>query len=395
MLPNTDMTLVILFLVINLGIGLWYGKGVVSMQDYALGGRKFSTAVLAVTIIATWIGGSSFFNGLSETYRGGIFRLLSPLGPIISLLITAYILAPRMQEFLGKLSVAEAMGDLYGVHVRVITAISSIAFSTTIIAMQIKVFSIIFNYFFGINSDYATLVGTVIIITYSAFGGIKSVIFTDVFQFLTFGAFVPTLALLIWSIFGNWNSIVNTLTTNPTFNPKFLLDYHNPVVLSYYSLFFLYLIPFIDPATFQRILIAKTTEQASSSIKASTILYIVFCIFSAIISIVTISIAPNIQANDALMYIIDNFSSPGFKGLIIIGMAAMIMSTADSYINSSSIIFVNDILKPLGISGYSKIVELKFVRAFAIFIGFAAFIITLSKQNMFRIFLLVEVFISP
>ncbi|KJV55866.1 hypothetical protein OCHUTO_0696 [Orientia chuto str. Dubai] len=26
----------------------------------------------------------------------------------------AYVLIPRMQEFFGKLSVAEAMGDLYG-----------------------------------------------------------------------------------------------------------------------------------------------------------------------------------------------------------------------------------------------------------------------------------------
>ncbi|KJV50957.1 sodium/pantothenate symporter domain protein [Orientia tsutsugamushi str. Gilliam] len=52
-----------------------------------------------------------------------------------------------MQEFLGKLSVADVMGDLYGANVRIITAICSIIRASTRIAMQIKFFlqySIIF-----------------------------------------------------------------------------------------------------------------------------------------------------------------------------------------------------------------------------------------------------------
>ncbi|KJV72788.1 solute symporter family protein, partial [Orientia tsutsugamushi str. TA716] len=130
-----------------------------------------------------------------------------------------------MQEFLGKLSVADVMGDLYGTHVRVISAICSIIRAATIIAMQIKVFSTIFNHFLGVDSFYATLISSMVVIIYSAFGGIRAVVFTDVFQSLAFGAFIPTLAILIWGMFGSWESIVNTLTTNPIFDPKILLDY--------------------------------------------------------------------------------------------------------------------------------------------------------------------------
>ncbi len=57
---DIDLLLITLFLVVNISIGLWYGKDITSMQDYALGGRKFSTAALAATIISTWIGGGSF-----------------------------------------------------------------------------------------------------------------------------------------------------------------------------------------------------------------------------------------------------------------------------------------------------------------------------------------------
>ncbi|KJV70713.1 putative membrane protein [Orientia tsutsugamushi str. UT76] len=53
---NIDLILVGLFLVANLAIGLWYGKEVKSVRDYALGGRNFSTSALTATLIATWIG---------------------------------------------------------------------------------------------------------------------------------------------------------------------------------------------------------------------------------------------------------------------------------------------------------------------------------------------------
>ncbi|KJV73809.1 putative membrane protein [Orientia tsutsugamushi str. UT76] len=57
---NIDIILVGLFLITNLAIGLWYGKEVKSVRDYAISGRNFSTAALTATLIATWIGGSTF-----------------------------------------------------------------------------------------------------------------------------------------------------------------------------------------------------------------------------------------------------------------------------------------------------------------------------------------------
>ncbi|KJW04024.1 solute symporter family protein [Orientia tsutsugamushi str. Sido] len=235
---NIDIILVGLFLISNLAIGLWYGKEVKSVRDYALGGRNFSTASLVSTLIATFIGGSTFSLGLYEIYALGILAVLPIIGQILGLLCYPYILIPRMQEFFGKLSVADVMGDLYGKHIRIIGAACVIIRSATGIAMQIKVFSTIFNHFLGIDSVYATVISSMVVIIYSAFGGIRAVVFTDIFQSLAFGAFIPTLAILIWGMLGSWESIANTLTTNPIFDPKILLDYHNINTLGYYGIFF-------------------------------------------------------------------------------------------------------------------------------------------------------------
>ncbi len=230
-----DLTIVILFLAVNLGIGLWYGTGVYSLRDYALGGRKFSTAALTTTILATCVNASGFSLSIYTTYKVGIVSLIIIIGQFTSLLFVNFILIPRMQEFLGKLSLPEVMGNLYGKHIRTISAISSIIILLVAIAVQIKVFSSIFYHFLEINSLYAILIGIIIVLTYTAFGGIRAVVFTDIFQFLTFGAFT----LFIWNMFGNWKTIITTLSTNPIFDFNQLLDYHNPIVIRYYGLFFI------------------------------------------------------------------------------------------------------------------------------------------------------------
>jgi Na+/proline symporter len=60
-----------------------------------------------------------------------------------------------MGEFLGSTSVAEAMGNLYGKEVRLITAVCGILGTIGGIAVQFKVFGNVFNYFLGIDSTYA------------------------------------------------------------------------------------------------------------------------------------------------------------------------------------------------------------------------------------------------
>ncbi|WP_342638100.1 ATP-binding protein [Orientia tsutsugamushi] len=392
---NIDLILVGLFLIANLAIGLWYGKDVKSTRDYALGGRNFSTASLVSTLIATWIGGSTFSFRVSQIYSVGILALLAIIGQILGLFCYPYILIPRMQEFFGKLSAAEVIGDLYGRHVRVIVAVCSIIVSATTIAMQIKVFSTMFNHFLGIDSVYATIISSMVVIIYSAFGGIKAVVFTDIFQSLAFGAFIPTLAILIWGILGSWESIANTLTTNPIFDPKILLDYHNINTLQYYGVFFYCIMPCFNPALFHRVLIARNTAQAAKAFKIMIPMYLLFCIFAGFIGLTLLSSNQNIEASNLVPYIIDSYAYPGFKGLVVIGISAMIMSTADSFINSASVIFVNDLCKPLGLFQNNAKLESIAVRIFAIFIGVLGLYIAILQKNLIGILLFGASFYTP
>jgi Na+/proline symporter len=253
-----DIVIVITFLVVNLIIGLYASKNINTIKDYAIGSRNFSTATITATIVATWIFGSSVSINLLETYNNGLFFVLPAIADGFSFFIIAYFYAPRMSEFLGKLSVAEAMGSLYGKHVRIITAISGIIPAIGNIAMQFSILAILLNYLFDTSSSYSLVISGLIVITYSSFGGIKAVTFTDMIQFFTFGVIIPMMAFLIWNSLDNTKEIWNVLNSNPLFDYKEVFNIHNSRFLSTLLLFLFFMLPGLDPALFQRIAMAKT-----------------------------------------------------------------------------------------------------------------------------------------
>ena len=265
---NLDIDIIIFigFLAITLAVGLFYGRNVTTVKDYALGGRNFSTATLATTLIATWISGSAFLTDVSETYTGGLFYMVpGMLGDIFSWIIICYFIAPRMGEFLGSISIADALGNLYGNKVRFVAAISGTFNCIGKVAAQFKVSSTILQLFFGLSSFYATLLSSIIIVIYSAFGGIRAVTFTDIIQFATFGSIVPIIALIIWGGFDDPQVVFYTLSENPLFDYTQLFNSNHPAFWGTITLALYFIIPSFNPAIFQRVSMAKNTMQISNS----------------------------------------------------------------------------------------------------------------------------------
>lgn len=123
---NLDTTIFGIFLALNLIIGLLAGRNVKTLRDFSIGRKNFSTATITSTIIATWISGGLLFYALENVYTQGLSFFIVLMGGTIGLLLTGQVLAMRMGEFLNNIFVAEAMRDLYGKAVQIITAISGI-----------------------------------------------------------------------------------------------------------------------------------------------------------------------------------------------------------------------------------------------------------------------------
>jgi Na+/proline symporter/signal transduction histidine kinase len=391
---NIDIIMVVVFLTVTLIVGMVYGRGVRTIEDYALGGRNFSTATLSSTLIATWIGGGFFAISISQTYQDGLFYVVAGTGDIIALLIVSYLFAKRMQEFLGSVSLAEVMGVLYGRYVRVISALACIAIAVGAIALQLKVISSIFNYFFSLESIYALLASSFILIVYSTFGGIRSVTFTDIIQFLTFGAFVPIFALFVWNVLGDHEMIIQNLSATPMFDYRELANYNNPKFLPYLTIFtYSALFTSLDPSLFQRALLAKDPKQIKQSFLIASFVGIFVLFVSCSIGAIIYGYNPGLNPNNLVVYIIDNYSYPGLKGFVLVGILAITMSTADSWINISSVIFANDFCKPLNIKPNMN--RLFLSRYFSVFIGLFSIVLAITADNLLELLLLIGNFFCP
>ena len=379
---NIDNIIFIAFLVATIVLGLFSSRGIKTIKEYAIGNRNFSTATIAATVVATWIGGSFFFTISAEAYKTGLnFIWVVLLGDFSCLLLVALFFIPRMSEFLGKLSIAEVMGDLYGQKVRIVTAAAGFLGTCGIIAMQLRVAGLAFEYSFSIPSIYGILIAGFIVTLYSSLGGIKSVTFTDIIQFITFGTVIPAIGYFLLTNLDSSSWDIDVLLNNPLFDYKKVFDFSQKQPLYHLFLFFCFAIPAFNPAIFQRISMAKNTAQASKSfiISAFACLFLVIAISS--IGVLTLINNPNINPTEIVKHIILNpCFIVGFKGCILSGIMAMVMSTIDSYINCTSVLIVHDFCKPLKIKFITN--QLLFARVVSLLIGVFSVLLSLRSSSL-------------
>lgn len=391
---NIDGIVFIVFLVATIIVGLYSSRGIKTIREYAIGRQDFDTTTIAATILATWISGSTFFNNLSETYNDGLYFMWTRISTSLELIAIGVIFAPRMKEFLGKISIADAMGQIYGKHVQIITAIAGFIGTAGCIAAQFKVSSLLFEYCFGLDGSVGIVISAIIVTVYAALGGIKSVTFTDVIQLITFGAVIPTIAFFILSNMDSLDSVFAMLKSNKKFDYNEVFDFTQSKSIYYFFLFLYWSIPIFNPPIFQRVAMSNSISQVRNAFVIAGIGYFVLSVIIFWIAILVLSTNPNLESKNILQYIIDNYSYTGLKGLTLAGIMAMVMSTADSFINATAVIFVHDFCKPLKIKFASS--DLVASRVASFVLGGLGLILALKGgSSILKIIILANSFYMP
>lgn len=421
-----DLFLVILFFIFLIYKGTKNINSINSINAFALGKRTFSNYALTATIAATWVSGSGFFLDLSKTYTDGWYYLLPALCMGIGLCIVAFILIPRMNEFLGSNSVASALGNIYGLRVRQIVAILATIGIYGAIIVQLKAMSFICSYFFSdyfnianllyepfkdlsiykyiknadhFNNLFYLCILTIFITGYSCLGGITSVVQTDIVQKITF--MICTFFLFFtcfWKFSQEYQIVQNNLVQKISiesiqkFDLYYVLSTWDNNFFEMLLLAFYFVIPGMNAASFQRVSMAINIYQAQKAWYKSAIYLSVFTLFISLIAIMLFFLSPDLDKDKLCYEIINRFSVTGIKGIIIIGVLSMGMSTADSFINISSVILANDTYKAETASPMKKLYA---ARIITIFIGLISLILAFFEKDLLKILITANSFYMP
>ncbi len=340
-LSSIDIFVIVLYFLIILFVGFviagWYEKGKTKTIDFLLAGRKVTLPFFVATLVATWYG---TILGVGEfIYNFGIVEWLCLAFPYyIAAFFFAKYLSTKIRQSKSK-TIPEQVATKYGEKAGWLSAF--IVLLITIPAAYILMLGVMINLLFGISMTLSIVIGAILSLTFIYTGGFKAGILTNTAQFVIM--YIGFIALLIFALIklGSFNEMINFL---PETHKKLTGGLNWQYILSW---FIISIQTFIDPGFHQRCAAAKNPDIAKKGIYISIIFWIIFDFLT--LSTGLYAKAFVITDNPMMSYplLADMILPSFFKGIFIISLLSIIMSTLDSYAFLSAATIGNDILKPL------------------------------------------------
>lgn len=304
-------------------------------EDYLLSNRKVGLTLFILTNVATWYGG---ILGVGEfTYRYGLLSWVTQGIPYyIFAILFAFFFAKKIRRA-SLFTIPEKIEQVYGKKVSILAAILIfiLVSPAPYILMVGNLISIIFN----IDLLLALILGTFVSVIYLFFGGYKSDLFTDAFQF--FVMFIGFIILLIFSVisFGG----IEYLEINLPSTHLELTGGASPLYVVVW--FFIALWTFADPGFHQRCYAAKTSSVAFKGILISVFFWVLFDFLTTSTGLFSRATLTNIQ-NPMLAYPMyaDKILPIGLKGIFFSALFATILSTLNSFLFLSATTFSRDFM---------------------------------------------------
>tara|TARA_A100000171_G_scaffold38325_1_gene37621 strand:+ start:1968 stop:3365 length:1398 start_codon:yes stop_codon:yes gene_type:complete len=376
-----DLGIIVGYLVVTLFVGLYQSRKIKSMKDYAIADRDYSTGILLSTITATFIGGGNTIGIAEKIFSEGLIYVFICLAFPINALIMSFTAARRIHYFQDCYSAGDIMEKNYGKAGKIITGLSGTFLSIGYVGAQVGSIGYLLSYFLPISYEWGVWMGTGLIVLYTTSGGIRSVTMTDVIQFSALIMMLPIICSFGLEHFGGYEGLFNHVPPEKIDLRPAVIDYPH-----YIALFLVFCIPFLDPAVVQRMLMAKDVAQIRNSLNLTALIEAPFYITIGLIAFIALAIAPDINPNNIFPYLMDHILPVGFKGLVVTGLLAVIMSTADSYLNVAGVTFVHDFIKPLVPSKIDRY-ELIMTKVTTFIIGISAIIAALKIQSIIELIL--------
>uniref|UniRef100_A0A8C9FKV8 Solute carrier family 5 member 5 n=1 Tax=Pavo cristatus TaxID=9049 RepID=A0A8C9FKV8_PAVCR len=350
-----------LMLLISTGIGLFHGLakgGQKTSEDFFMGGRRMAAVPVGLSLSASFMSAIQVLGVPAEAYRYGSKFLWMCLGQLLNTLLTAYLFLPVFYR-LRLTSTYEYLERRFGRSVRLCGTLQYVA--TLYTGIVIYAPALILNQVTGLDI-WASLLSTGAICTfYTTIGGMKAVIWTDVFQvFVMLSGFLAVIIRGLLLVGGPARALAIATNGSRVNFGDFDLDPRSRytfwtfllggtlVWLSMYG---------VNQAQVQRYVACKSEREARIALLVNQVG--LFCIVSSAVACGLVMfvlykdcdplLAGHISAPDQYMpyLVLDIFqTSPGVPGLFLACAYSGTLSTASTSINAMAAVTVEDLVKP-------------------------------------------------
>ncbi|MBX7204906.1 MAG: hypothetical protein K1X81_05745 [Bacteroidia bacterium] len=307
-----------------------------SSSDFILAGRRVTLFPFVATLVSTMYG---WVLGIGELYaqHGVSAWLFLSLPYSLFSLVFALFYAKKARE--GKFT---TLSDLLRHHYgnRVATIGTMLILLLTAPAMYLLMTAQVLHFIWGWNMVWCIGLATLFSGGYILKGGFKTVVKTDLLQFIFMFAGFATIVISLFVVYG--------LSPLQTINPD-LLRFHLPQSYWYIGSWFLFAaVVLVDPNYHQRIYSVNKPATAQKGLVISVLCWTLFDFLAATAALYALSL---LQHSGSLfpsyqLYLIagQQFLSPVPMGLFFTGLLATIVSTGNSFLFTSAISISKDLL---------------------------------------------------
>jgi len=370
-LKPVDLTIIILYFVLVLGLGLYLRRFTSTGEEFFMAGRQMTAWIAGLSFISANLGSLEMMGYAAATYQYGILIAHAYwIAAIPAILFLALVMLP-FYYICKTHSVPGYLHLRYGEGARSVSAISFAVMTILMSGINMYSMAIIMKVILGWNIHVSIWVSSLTVAVYVMAGGLLSAIFNEVLQFflIWIGCLVIPIAGLIET--GGWNGMVQRIQHNFP-GQDFIHMWSttgsfagNPMGVHWTGIVFGWglAISFgywtTDFLVVQRVMAAKDLRSAKlgavigASFKMLVPLIVILPGLLAL-AVLPFKLVPESQGgpgihtyNEALPLMLARYCGPGLLGLGVTALVAGFMSGMAGNVSAFATVWTYDIYKPL------------------------------------------------
>ena len=356
------------FLVLTVTSVLLSRMQVKSTRDYFVGGNAVPMFAVAMSVLATSQSAATFLGGPEYSYGKDLTFIGFYFSAFLAVIFVAYVLIPKFYA-IKAVTVYELLEVRYGEKAKkqagIMFLIGRLFASGA--RLYIGALAISMILFLDITAYHVAISIAILMfgaLAYAYFGGVKSVIFSDIIQAITYiGAGIAVLIYLYITINADFTTVVNTLEAD---NKLRLLDWSLSGGFSVWALlggwFLLNIAAYgLDQDMTQRALTCKDSKSAQKALMVSIYITIPVAILFLFIGLLlylfyqhpelsglSTEVVQKFEGEKItiFMYYILNEMPEGMRGLVTVGAVAAALSSSNSVLGAMSSVAIEDLYRP-------------------------------------------------
>ena len=204
------LTLVAVYLLITIFIGIYAGRHVKNTTDYAIAGRHLPMYMIVTTTFATWFGSETVLGIPAKFIEGGLHGVIEdPFGAGVCLILVGLFFAGKLYR-MSLLTISDYYRERYGQLIEVACSLVIMVSYLGWVSAQVTALGLVFNVLSAgtISVSLGMVIGTVSILAYTLFGGMWAVAVTDFMQMIILVVGLTTIAVFAGNMAGGADKVL-------------------------------------------------------------------------------------------------------------------------------------------------------------------------------------------